>query len=114
LAEETRQLFGKIAAQRVPSPPDATIFVEDGAWQIEKIFLERVASADGDSGWYVGRADGTEGARTLAMPVRDLLQSRQDLAEALTLPAGYLVLLEKGNVSAVLDEKGADVWAPIK
>jgi hypothetical protein len=47
------------------------------------------------------------------MRVGDFLQSRQDLAEVLTLPVGYLVTLDATGVTAVLDEKGTDVWAPI-
>jgi hypothetical protein len=114
LHEQTRELFGKIAVQRVPVDEAARVIVEDGAWQAEKVYLERVAGEDGDSGWFLGRADGTDGERKLAMPVGDLLQVRQDLKEAMTLPAGYLVVLDATGVSAVLDDKGTDVWAPIK
>jgi hypothetical protein len=114
LHEQTRELFGKIAVQRVPVDEAASVIVEDGAWQAEKVYLERVTGENGDSGWFVGRADGTDGARRLSMPVGDLLQARQDLKEAMTLPAGYLVVLDTTGVSAVLDEKGTDVWAPIK
>jgi len=91
-----------------------TINNKDGAWQAERIYLERVPGENGDSGWFVGRADGTDAEKKLAMPVQDLLQARQDLVEALALPAGYLVLLDTTGVSAILDEKGKDVWAPIK
>jgi hypothetical protein len=112
--EQTRDLFRKIAVKREAPDDAATVIVEDGAWQAEKIYLERVAGENGDSGWFLGRADGTDGARKLSMPVGDLLQARQDLKEAMSLPAGYLVLLDTTGVSAVLDEKGTDVWAPIK
>ena len=48
------------------------------------------------------------------MPIGDLLQSRQDLKEVLTLPAGYLVLIGETGVTAILDDKGKDIWAGIK
>ena len=114
LPDQTRELFGKIAAQRKPPADGERIIVEDGAWQAEKIYLERVAGEDGDTGWYVGRADGLDVDRNLAMPVQDLMQGRHDLKEILGLPAGYLIVLDTTGVSAVLDDKGTDVWAPIK
>jgi hypothetical protein len=114
LPEQLRERFGKIAVQRDVPADGATLIVEDGAWQAERIYLERVPGENGDSGWFVGRADGTDADRKLSMPVQDLLQARQDLTEALALPAGYLVLLDTTGVSAILDEKGKDVWAPIK
>lgn len=114
LPEQLRDRFGKIAVQRDAPVDGATIVVEDGAWGAERIYLERVPGENGDSGWFVGRADGTDADKKLSMPVQDLLQARQDLVEALALPAGYLVLLDTTGVSAILDEKGKDVWAPIK
>ena len=112
--DQNAERFGKIAVQRVPVDDASRVIVEDGAWQADKVYLERIPGEDGDSGWFLGRADGTDGDRKLSMPAGDLLQARQDLKEAMTLPAGYLVVLDTTGVSAVLDEKGADVWAPIK
>ena len=72
-----------------------------------------MAGEDGESGWYLGKTEPAAAAKNLSMAVGDFLQSRQDLAEVLTLPVGYLITLDATGVTAVLDEKGTDVWAPI-
>jgi hypothetical protein len=114
LTEQERELFTKVDAEKKAPPDQEKVYVEEGAWQSPKIYLERVAPEDGDSGWYVGRADGGEaGARTLAMPLADLFQSRQDLKEITALPVGYLVVLETSGVAAVLDNKGSEIWSAI-
>src|SRR4051812_47930744 len=78
LTEQERELFAKVDTEKKAPPAEERVYVEEGAWKSEKIYLERVAPEDGDSGWYVGRADGGEaGARTLTMPLADLFQSRQ-------------------------------------
>ena len=38
----------------------------------------------------------------------------QDLKEVLTLPAGFLVLIGETGVTAIIDDKGKDVWRDIK
>lgn len=112
LPEQERELFSKIATDRHPPKPEDTLVVENNAWESSKIYLERVTYEDGDSGWYLGRNDnGPEGAGNISMPVGDLLQSRSDLTEILTLPAGFLLTIDATGVTAVLDEKGKEVWA---
>jgi hypothetical protein len=120
LHDGIRELFGKIASERRPPAAGDLIHVEAGAWDAGKIYLERVPDADdgssaGDSGWYLARADGEASADpALSMTVGSLLQGRPDLTELLALPAGYLIVMDMTSVSAILDEKGKDVWAPIK
>jgi len=115
ITEKERELFAKIDSEKKPPAADATIFVENEAWTSQKIYLERVNPADeGDSGWFIARADGAApGEGILSMPVADLLQSRQDLREALGLPPGFLILIEGTGVTTVLDDKGKDVWSSI-
>ena len=114
ITDKERELFAKIDSEKKPPPPEATILVENEAWTSQKIYLERVNADDGDSGWFIGRADGAApGAGVLSMPVADLLQSRQDLREALGLPVGFLILIEGAGVTTVLDDKGKDVWSAI-
>ena len=114
ITEKERELFSRIDSEKKPPPADATIFVENEAWTSQKIYLERIPGEDGDSGWFIGRADGSAaGEGVLSMPVADLLQSRQDLREALTLPVGFLIVIEGAGVTTVLDNKGNDVWSAI-
>jgi hypothetical protein len=117
ITEGERELFSKITNDR--HAPDAAlkVIVEQGAWTSKQIYLERVAIEDDptdDSGWYVGRADGQDGTGSISMPIGDLLQSRADLKEVLTLPAGYLVLIGETGVTTILDDKGKDVWTGVK
>ncbi|HEU0076148.1 MAG TPA: hypothetical protein VFQ76_00785, partial [Longimicrobiaceae bacterium] len=91
------------------------VLIEKGAWESTRIFLERVAPAgEGDSGWFIGRGDGMSSPETVAVPVQSLLEGRRDLKEALTLPVGFLVVVDMGGVTAVIDDKGTDVWAGAK
>ncbi len=113
IRDQERELFQKIAAEKKAPPTELTIVVEDGAWQSAKIYLERIAGEDGDSGWYLGKGERDAAAKNVSMSVGDFLQARQDLAEVLTLPVGYLVTLDSTGVTTVLDDKGTDVWAPI-
>jgi len=47
------------------------------------------------------------------MPVADLLQARQDLREILSLPVGYLAVIDTGGMTALFDDKGKELWAAI-
>lgn len=76
------------------------------------IAFERLdPAAVGDSGWCVGPITPASDAHWQAVRVADLLEARPDLAELLTLPVGYAVLLGAGGVMAVFDKQGKDVWA---
>jgi hypothetical protein len=118
VTEKERELFSKIESDKTPLPPTASVLVEEGAWTSANIYLERVAAAEGDTGWYLGRADGEAAAasagKTLAAQLGDLLETRQDLREVLALPVGYLVVIGPAGVSAVLDDKGRELWAGIR
>ena len=114
LPEQERELFSKIATNRKAPKPEDLVVVENNAWESSKIYLERTSGDEGDSGWYLGRNDnGPEGAGNISMPVADLLQSRTDLTEILALPPGFLLTIDATGVTAVLDEKGKEVWAGI-
>jgi hypothetical protein len=114
VTEKERELFSKIESDKTPLPPTASVLVEEGAWTSPNIYLERTAPAEGDTGWYVGRADGEAAGKTLAAQLGDLLETRQDLREVLALPVGYLVVIGPTGVSAVLDDKGHELWAGIR
>ena len=119
ITEKERELFNKVEADKKPPVETDKLLVADGAWQSNKIYLERVAvEGEGDSGWYLGRADtpaeGNETpTKTLSMPVADLLQARQDLREILSLPVGYLAVIDTGGMTALFDDKGKELWAAI-
>jgi hypothetical protein len=117
LHEKERELFSKITSDRNRPDDNLIVLVEDGAWEAGNIYLERVPPPEdnpADSGWYLGRADGETGDSTLSTTIGALLQGRPDLQECLTLPPGHLVLMDVTSVKAIIDDKGADIWAPIK
>jgi hypothetical protein len=113
LRDEERDLFSKIATDRHVPKPEELLIVEAGAWESSKIYLERVSLEEGDSGWFLGRADGETVPGNVSMSVGDFLQARQDLLEILTLGAGFLITIDVTGVTAVIDEKGNEVWAGI-
>jgi hypothetical protein len=125
LHEKERELFSKITSDRAPMDPNLTILVEEGAWESSNIYLERAIlppiddpvnpSSPNDSGWYLGVADaGEPTGPSLSMKLGDLLQARPDFAESLTLPRGHLVLMDMTSVKAIFDERGKEIWGPIK
>jgi hypothetical protein len=117
-----REMIAKIQTERQPPADGAFLVVENGAWESTRIYLERSklneANSPLDGGWFLGRAEepdekAAEPTVPLAVPVSQLLEVRPDLREVLELPTGYLVIIDMGGVTAVLDEKGADVWPAI-
>ena len=76
----------------------------------EEIFLERVNGAlPGDSGWFIGNLIERE-TQTEAITVADLLAVRPDFAPFLALPSGWLLVIEKSGVKALLDDKNENLW----
>src|SRR5258706_14856178 len=68
ITEKERELFSKIDSEKKPPAPEAMIFVENEAWTSHKIYLERVAGDEGDSGWFPARAhSAAPGARLLSL-----------------------------------------------
>ena len=81
ITDEERSLFSKIATDRKPPKPEDKLIIEDKAWESSRIYLERVTGEEGDSGWFIGRADDAPAGPNLSSTVADLLQSRQDLLD---------------------------------
>ena len=109
--ESVREVLADLDLARTPIAADDKIVVARGAWNHQRIYLERVESPTaGDSGWYVGFADDTEVGGYDAVRIADLLAGRPDLAAAVELPAGCLVVLDEACVEAVLDGKGTLLW----
>ena len=75
------------------------------------VYLERTtpAAAD-DTGWYIGIVDDARKLPCLAVRGVELLQVCPDLADILTLPVGYLVVLDDASIEAVLDPDDKLVW----
>ena len=108
-----RTAFGKLSIERTPIDSNEKIVARKDAWLAGKIYVDRRTPAfEGDSGWYLGPAEAVEGdAEYIAFRAGDLLAARPDLADVLSLPAGFLVVTDSGGLSAAVDAMGLDVWA---
>jgi len=105
------EAIAAIDAERTGVSGDDKIVVAKADGHHGRIYLERTGPCDrGDCGWYIGIADETEPGGYQGMRVADLLELRPDLERILTLPVGYLVVLDGGSVEAVVDGQSNVVW----
>ncbi len=105
----------RAAAERRAPDASSRIIVRRGTHESPTIYLQRLdAGADGDSGWYVAsrpiQRRGTRGTaadrrrrrrgrpRSTRCAVSDFLAVRPDLAEVLSLPEGYVVVVGPASV----------------
>jgi hypothetical protein len=100
-----------LPADRAAVDPQSRILLAGEIGSTSRIYLERLDIAfPGDSGWYIGRADEGAGVPDGSMEVGDLLNARADLTDILTLPKGYLAVLDGGGVVAVIGPRDEDLW----
>jgi hypothetical protein len=103
----------KLTIEREPIDPDHRLIVARGCWLQPRIYLERQRPAfDGDTGWFLGPVDQIEKKPEYdALRAGDLIAARPDLVDILSMPTGFLVVLDNGGPAAILDLEGLDVWA---
>jgi len=82
-----------------------------GVLAMDNIYLERnVEYKERDSGWYIGPVDETiDVTEYEAYYAYQLLGIRSYLIQVLSLPKGYVAVLEKDNIKAILDENDVDL-----
>ncbi|WP_242218536.1 hypothetical protein [Bacillus cereus group sp. BfR-BA-01380] len=80
--------------------------------QLDDIYLERTKDCEtGDSGWYIGPVNDEDNTEELeAFYAYELLKLRSSIVQVLTLPAEYLVVFEKDQIKAILDENDINIW----
>jgi hypothetical protein len=103
------------SAERASADPQGKVVIAKDIGGASRIYLERLEVAfPGDSGWYIGRAD--EGAIKPeaggALTVSELLAARPDLIDVLTLPRGFLAIMDGGGLLAVLGTRDEELWTP--
>jgi len=84
-----------------------------GSLTADHIYLERSEPdpEDADSGWFIGFADeGKDNSELEAIYVYQLLGTRPELLQMLTLPEGWMVVFDGDEVEAVLNEAGETVF----
>lgn len=111
ISKSQREAVGGLDCKRIPPAPNDKVVMARGSWNHPRVYLERVEpSRRGDCGWYIGFADGTRVDDYESVRVADLVAMRPDLAEILALPIGYLVVLDRTSIEAVLDPQGRILW----
>lgn len=102
-----------LAIERQPIDPDERVVVARDSWLRPRVYLERQQPAfDGDTGWFVGPVDPAEKKQEYdALRAGDLIAARPDLLDVLSMPVGFLVVLDNGGPAAILDGAGLDVWS---
>ncbi len=82
-----------------------------GVLSLDNIYLERRKVYEtGDSGWYIGPVDDEINTDELeAYYAYQLLKIRASIIKALGLPTGYMAVLDKNGLKAVLDENDIDI-----
>lgn len=107
----------KLAA--IPGPreafdPESRFVLAEVCTTSKRIFLIRTdISFPGDSGWYAGSTDAAPAGETpklVSLKVAEMIAARPDLKEVLNLPRGYLIVLDGGGVSALLDPADREIW----
>lgn len=96
--------IASIDVDRKPISDDEKVVISRSRGQQQKIYLERSGQTDkGDSGWYIGIIDDTGAEGYDAIRVAELLEIRPDFSEILTLPVGFLVVLDGASVEVIVD-----------
>ena len=109
--EPQRAALGELSVNWSPAGENDRVLVAKAAAATEPVFMERRSGAEpGDSGWYVGPVDRSADAAPESFKAADFLAARPDLAQALSLPGGFLVVVAAGGIEAVLDERDENVW----
>lgn len=94
--------------------PADRVILAGGVEKSGRIFLDRSAGAaggaSGDSGWYIGSVEAGE-AIWESVTVAELLSARPDWRQALNLPAGHLVVIDRGGIVAILNDRDENVWS---
>jgi hypothetical protein len=102
-----------VSSERDLADPQAKVIVAKDIGTGSRIYMQRLDIAfPGDSGWYIGRADDAPAEAGGAMTVSDLFTARADLTDILTLPKGFLAVLDGGGLAAVLGPRDEELWKP--
>ena len=98
------EVISSIGVELMPVLPDDKIVIVKVAGKQDRIYLERTEpGGHGDSGWYIGRIDDNGTQEYEGIRVADLLDVWPGLGEILSLPVGYLVVLNGDSIEAVVD-----------
>lgn len=91
--------------------PDERVLVALVEKEPEVVFLVRTTPGDGDSGWSIGVEGEMKSRGYAAIHTADLVQAHPELRDILSLPEGYLVVMNlRDTKRTVLDADDNVVW----
>jgi hypothetical protein len=94
-----------------PIDPAALVVFAAGIQSAPRVYLERTAGTfPGDSGWYIGPADGPAAGALECARVDEILAARPQFAELLALPVGVLIVMDAAGIAALLNANDEDLW----
>lgn len=90
---------------------DEKIVLAKGVFESEYYYLQRqVTDRKGDSGWFVGYQN-QDTDDFIAIYAFEILKKNPKLIRALILPADYLVVVNGGDIQAILNEQDEEVFS---
>lgn len=113
LAAQT-DLLRRVGSEGLAARFDDKVIVQKGCLADPGIYAQRSQPAPGDSGWYVGLADGpaAAGAEDLeAIRLFQLLTLRPGLLAAMALPVDWVCVWQGEDIRGIADDRNQERWA---
>ena len=101
--QEQRASLATLEQVSGPPPEDLSAFIVHKVQGAEHLVLRR-----DEAGWMIGPADP---AQTRLTAVGQLVQMRPDLAELISLPVGFSVMMDDAGVREVRDPQDQCIWS---
>lgn len=94
-----------------PEPADRVV-MEKAVEARGRLYLQRLETSEGDSGWYIGSAEVEPGEPKYEhLTVAQLLEVRPDFAGILPMRSGFLVVMNETGVESILDWMDREQWS---
>ncbi|MCP4711262.1 MAG: hypothetical protein GY869_21795 [Planctomycetes bacterium] len=101
--EVSREMVAALEAKRLPAADKDKVVFNQVEQDQTRIYLERIkTNKKGDSGWFIGTVAEVI-AEVQALSLGKLLDIRPDLKDILSLPTGFLVVINGEDIEAILD-----------
>jgi len=113
LAAQT-DLLRRVGSEGLAARFDEKVVVQKGCLAEPGIYAQRSEPTPGDSGWYVGLADGpaAAGAEDLeAIRLHQLLVLRPHLLAAMALPVDWICVWQGDELRGIADDRNQERWA---